>query len=163
MLVSHRYRFIYTKTVKTAGTSVESYFEPYCMKEGEWSFSNQRDEYISDAGIIGYRGKNRPDNCVWYNHMSAREIKNLLGQDIWDSYFKFCVVRNPFSKAVSWYYFRGRSNPFEPERIPLLKKQSNKQNRLSLQELYLPETKSIIEQKYAFELDYFNYSFPEQK
>jgi len=47
MLVSHRYRFIYTKTIKTGGTSVESYFEPYCMADGEWTESQKRDEYIS--------------------------------------------------------------------------------------------------------------------
>lgn len=35
MLISHRKRFIFTKTAKTAGTSVESYFEQYCMPEGE--------------------------------------------------------------------------------------------------------------------------------
>lgn len=29
MLVSHRYKFIYTKTVKTASTSVESFFERF--------------------------------------------------------------------------------------------------------------------------------------
>ena len=55
MLISHRKRFIYTKTVKTAGTSVESYFEPYCMREGEWSFSHSRAEYVSEAGIVGIR------------------------------------------------------------------------------------------------------------
>jgi hypothetical protein len=31
MLVSHLKKFIFTKTKKTAGTSVESVFEPYCM------------------------------------------------------------------------------------------------------------------------------------
>ena len=108
MLVSHRYKFIYTKTVKTAGTSVESFFEPYCMKEDEWSLSHSRNEYISEAGIIGYRGKDIPDNCTWYNHMPAVKIKTLLGDDIWNSYFKFCVIRNPFSKAVSHYYFQGK-------------------------------------------------------
>ncbi|KPA10844.1 hypothetical protein MHK_008953, partial [Candidatus Magnetomorum sp. HK-1] len=47
MLVSHRHKFIYTKTFKTAGTSVESYFEPFCMNDGEWSRSHPRDQYIS--------------------------------------------------------------------------------------------------------------------
>ena len=40
MLISHRKQFIYTKTAKTAGTSVESYFEKYCMPEGKWQFSH---------------------------------------------------------------------------------------------------------------------------
>jgi hypothetical protein len=36
MLVSHQRKFIYTKTVKTAGSSVESYFEPYCISPEEY-------------------------------------------------------------------------------------------------------------------------------
>ena len=91
MLVSHRTNFIYTKTVKTAGTSVESYFEPYCMNEGEWEFMHLRDKYVSEAGIIGARGKNARDD-IWWNHMPAVQIETLLGSETWEQYFKFCVV-----------------------------------------------------------------------
>ena len=107
MLVSHRKRFIYTKTVKTAGTSVESYFEPYCMPEGEWEFSNAREEYVSPTGIIGYRGddKDARKSAKWWNHMSAAAIRNQLGASVFDGYFKFCVIRNPFDKVVSAFHF----------------------------------------------------------
>ncbi|MEO8342994.1 MAG: sulfotransferase family 2 domain-containing protein [Gallionella sp.] len=107
MLVSHRKKFIYTKTIKTAGTSVESYFEPYCMKEGEWSFTHARLEYISDSGIIGCRTGQLLviQASTWWNHMPAVTIKALVGESIWDSYFKFCVIRNPFDKVVSAYHF----------------------------------------------------------
>lgn len=105
MLVSHKKKFIFTKTAKTAGTSVESYFEPFCMAPGEWEESHGRDQYVSDFGIIGYRGPNRGDS-LWWNHMSAAMIKEKLCSNIWNSYFKFTVVRNPFSKLVSgWYFF----------------------------------------------------------
>ena len=36
MLVSHQKKFIFTKTKKTEGTSVESFFEPYCVLEVTW-------------------------------------------------------------------------------------------------------------------------------
>lgn len=104
MLISHRKKFIYMKTVKTAGTSVESFFERYCMPEGEWVFSHGREEYESDSGVIGYRGSN-PEGKKWRNHMSAIEIKNLIGNDIWTSYYKFCVIRNPYDKVLSAYFF----------------------------------------------------------
>ena len=103
MLVSHRKQFIFTKTAKAAGTSVESYFEQYCMPDGEWQESHARDEYVSEAGVIGYRGPD-PSASTWYNHMSARRIRDLIGQDIWDRYFKFTVVRNPFDKLISGFF-----------------------------------------------------------
>jgi hypothetical protein len=104
MLVSHRKKFIYTKTAKTAGTSVESYFERYCMPEGEWEEEHSREMHVSEAGIIGFRGAKRPLGTEWFNHMSAKKMKEKLGGEIWDSYFKFCVVRDPFDKAVSAFY-----------------------------------------------------------
>jgi hypothetical protein len=112
MLVSHRRNFIYTKTFKTAGTSVEVHFEPYCVPVDEnWTMSHGRDERVSKAGIVGYRGSNWKQ-ATWWNHMPAREIRDRLGPDKWESYFKFCVVRNPFDKAVSnFYYTTGEKNP----------------------------------------------------
>jgi hypothetical protein len=106
MLVSHRRRFIYTKTHKTAGTSVESYFEPYCMPEGQWAQVHLREEHISSAGIIGARLAEIPEGCLWWHHMPAARIRKQLGEEIWNSYFKFCVVRNPYDKAVSEFFFR---------------------------------------------------------
>ena len=103
MLISHRKKFIYTKTIKTAGTSVESYFEQCCMPEGDWAFSHKREEYVSNDGIIGYRGRH-PKGKTWLNHMSAATIKQQIGEDIWSDYFKFCVIRNPFTKLVSAYH-----------------------------------------------------------
>ena len=104
MLISHKNQFIYTKTEKTAGTSIESYFEKFCMPEDEWEFSHARDEYVSTEGIIGYRG-NDARGKKWVNHMSALEIRNKIGNSIWNSYFKFCVIRNPFDKLISGFFF----------------------------------------------------------
>lgn len=108
MLISHRKEFIFTKTVKTAGTSVESYFEKYCMPEGEWRESHTREEYISEAGIIGYRGGANKDK-TWYNHMPAKTIRDQIGQDMWDRYYKFTIVRNPFDKLISGFFFYGKN------------------------------------------------------
>jgi len=117
MLVSHRYRFIHAKTRKTAGTSVESYFEPFCMQRGEWRERHFREMYASPAGIIGYRGSpGRARSARWWNHMPAALIRERLGESIWESYFKFCVVRNPYEKAISAYYHHKQLEPEWPAR-----------------------------------------------
>jgi hypothetical protein len=38
--------------------------------------------------------------------MSAAKIRKNIGPSIWDSYFKFTVVRNPFDKLVSGFYMQ---------------------------------------------------------
>lgn len=50
--------------------------------------------------------------------MSARNIKDALGVDLWDRYFKFSVVRNPFDKLISGFYMFGEDRPASenPER-----------------------------------------------
>ncbi|MFQ3619007.1 MAG: sulfotransferase family 2 domain-containing protein, partial [Cyanobacteriota bacterium] len=108
MLVSHGYQFIYTKTLKTASTSVEAYFEPFCVEAGAVNLARVREESVSAAGIVGYRGPAKPEGCRWWNHMPAAQIRDQLGQETWTRYFKFCVIRNPYEKAISAFYF-GRS------------------------------------------------------
>ncbi|GAB4461561.1 MAG: sulfotransferase family 2 domain-containing protein [Elainellaceae cyanobacterium] len=108
MLVSHAHQFIYTKTLKTASTSVEAYFEPFCVEQGAADLARVREESVSAAGIVGYRGPGKPEGCRWWNHMPAAQIRDQLGEDLWTRYFKFCVIRNPYEKAVSAFYF-GRS------------------------------------------------------
>lgn len=110
MLVSHRYNFIYTKTAKTGGTSVESYFERFCMSDDEWTLSHGRDEYASQFGIVGFRGATKPKNCTYWNHMPAALIKEKVGKEVWDKYFKFCVIRNPYDKVISAFYHMQRAN-----------------------------------------------------
>jgi hypothetical protein len=106
MLVSHTKRFIYTKTIKTGGTSVEVYFEGYCFRPGEYEFTRMRTQYESEAGIVGFRGIKRDnDGNYWYNHAPAAEIKAKIGDEIWNSYFKFCCIRDPFDKLVSAFHF----------------------------------------------------------
>jgi hypothetical protein len=117
VLISHRYRFIYTKTAKTAGTSVESFFERFCMPEGAWQQTHARVEYVSQEGIIGHRAAEIPTGTTWWNHMPAALIRDQIGQDVWDSYFKFCVIRNPFDKCISAFCHLGQNYDAEQNSV----------------------------------------------
>ncbi|GAA6184279.1 sulfotransferase family 2 domain-containing protein [Aliiglaciecola sp. NS0011-25] len=111
MLVSHLKKFIFVKSVKTASTSVEVYFERYCVADTNWQPQHHREQLVTDAGIIGYRGPNRGES-EYYNHMSAKTIRDKLAPNIWDDYFKFTIVRNPFDKVISaFYHFEKSRNP----------------------------------------------------
>ena len=102
VLISHRYKFIYIKNKKVAGTSVEAYFEKYCMDPStKHVVKHKLDSAITDYGIVGNRENGK--KTKYYNHMNAIKIKRYIGDDIFNSYFKFCVIRNPYDKVVSYY------------------------------------------------------------
>ena len=89
MIISHKYQFIFIKTRKTAGTSIEAYLSQYC----------------GDADVLtpifpsvtGHRPRNWGD---YYNHIDAFSIRESIGPDIWDKYYKFCIERNPWDKTL---------------------------------------------------------------
>ena len=109
VLVSHQYKFIYIKNRKVASSSVESFFGKYCQDpDKEYNYDDKTKESISEYGIIGARCQNNK-NIKWRNHKSASLIKKDLGDNLFDNYIKFCVIRNPYDKMVSRYYWDNRN------------------------------------------------------
>lgn len=45
------------------------------------------------------------ENTPLVNHSSGLDIKKYIGNEKFNSYFKFCVIRNPYDKMVSYYFF----------------------------------------------------------
>jgi hypothetical protein len=93
VLVSHRYRFIFIHVYKTAGMSVRRALDPFA--EGRWR--RQVARFTHRAGI--------PFPRTGFLHLSARQIREELGPAVYDRYFKFAFVRNPWAWQVSLYHY----------------------------------------------------------
>ena len=114
VLISHKYKFIYIKNEKVAGSSVESFFGRYCINpEKIYTYEDTIKQSIDDNGIIGSRLGGVKEDDIWKNHMSAIVIKSTLGSDKFNNYFKFAVVRNPYDVIVSYYYWEKSKLPFK--------------------------------------------------
>jgi len=107
VIISHKHKFIFIKTNKTAGTSIEIALSKFCGPDDIITPIDAKDEEIRQE--FGYRGPQNYDG--FYNHISAKEIKDKIDATVWDGYFKFCVERNPWDRFISFYYFK---NPVEP-------------------------------------------------
>ena len=47
----------------------------------------------------------RVDIAPLINHSSVIDIKKYIGDNKFNSYLKFCVIRNPYDKMVRYYFF----------------------------------------------------------
>ena len=111
MLISHRYKFIFVKTYKTAGTSTEAFFQRFCLSpldQTKYHYKHGADESITKYGIIGHRLDGNKGTHKWFNHKSVASIKGDLGENLFNSYTKICNIRNPYDIVVSSYLFNHR-------------------------------------------------------
>jgi len=125
MIISHKHQFIFLKTTKTAGTSVELALSRFCgpndiitplsseeeQKRREIGgtppqnyLPTSRFQYTGlDWWKLLSRGKT-PNRYM--EHMPARKIRRRIGREAWNQYFKFCIARNPWDRVISQYYWR---------------------------------------------------------
>ena len=117
VLVSHIYDFVYQKTFKTAGTSVEMALEPLCAPV-DHVVSEATPAIISDSGIVGARrGPAKTDTTGWTPHLSAAATQAKLGSAAYAAATKIAVLRDPFDKAISWFYWMRPRSPVDPDTI----------------------------------------------
>lgn len=115
-LVSNTHEFVYLKTTKTAGTSVEMALEPYCAPPNHVPTEHSA-ELISEFGVVGYRGFYKPPSNPrwkfwaphpWIHHMHANRVRHNLGAKRFDRFTKIAAVRNPYDRLVSLFFWLRR-------------------------------------------------------
>ncbi len=158
MLLSHKYKFIFIKTKKVGGTSVEIALSKYLGEDdiitpcseltffgGIRRFEKETEEDIRKNfnGVVprNYKGnmieemksfifiqiipflKSYILNLInklngkkykqfiklkrrfkFEQHMTASEMKSILPSNVYNSYNKITIIRNPFDQAISDYY-----------------------------------------------------------
>ena len=146
MIVSHSKKFIFVKTRKTSGTSMEVSLSQVCGPDDIITPISFEDELVrldmggtlpqNYAGL----GEQRYRNMIkarkmkflrarrrgkFFNHMPAVAIREHVGKKTYDDYFTFSIERHPYEKVVShiYYHARGKKNwSFDKELERVLEK-----------------------------------------
>jgi hypothetical protein len=123
MIVSHSRKFIFIKTFKTAGSSLEIALSKYCAP-GDILAPLQADEEALRRRLTGRGARNYGKPLLRYRaeelasllrhgriaakfeeHSPGYMVRRMIGPEIWDSYFKFTVVRHPIDRCLSRYFY----------------------------------------------------------
>jgi len=131
VIISHKHRFIFIKSQKTGGTSLELALSRICGEDDVITPLNERHERERDqlGGLsprntdvallhhrlsdwaLTFRGKGRR---AFWEHARAAEVRAWIGRSVWREYFKFSIERNPWDRAISLYWWRLRDSSYRP-------------------------------------------------
>lgn len=134
MIVSHEHKFIFLKTIKTAGTSVEAALTQICGPDDVITpYRAASEEDRQGRGPQNYRLEHPlvPQIPLWrrvlrrpqrywhpsvgfYEHMPAWRVRAYVGEEVWRSYFKFAFDRNPWDRQISWYFYKTKTKRHRP-------------------------------------------------
>lgn len=96
MLLSTDHKFIFVHIPKTAGSALHNALLPYATLPRRTLLRSalRRLPLVEDATTAHFR-----------IHDTAKKIRTKLSNEVWDQYYSFAVVRNPFDHAISHYEY----------------------------------------------------------
>ena len=88
-MISEKYKAIFIHIPKTGGTSIKEILKLHGFKICNLNPPDGTDDNKTGKYKLG----------------TANRLKRWFTDEKWNSYFKFCFVRNPYTRMVSNYYF----------------------------------------------------------
>jgi len=89
--ISHSFLFIHIP--KTGGNSIQNVLKPY-----------SEDEIVTLDDQDGTERFDVQSRFTWHKHATLADYFNRVPPGLFLELFKFCVVRNPWSRAISFYF-----------------------------------------------------------
>jgi len=111
MLISYSHNFLFVHIAKTGGTSVRTALRPY-----RWSARYTAP--LLFCSLLSQMTRPRHKLGIKFpRHAKAIAAKEMLPEEIYNKFFKFVFVRNPWDLQVSSYHHIHREKPELLERV----------------------------------------------
>lgn len=108
MIISHSRKFIFIKSRKTAGTSLEAALSRCCSGDDIVTPLGDYRHNRDDAGRFVHHALN---SAGFEQHDDAISIRDKISPAAWSTYYKFSITRNPWDKVISEFFWEKRRDP----------------------------------------------------
>lgn len=110
MIISHKHKFIFIKTHKTSTQTFMKFIKPHLgpddVMAGDASNEVNDNTKVNVDKVFEATGKSASLYQEKYgNHLPWFIIKEIVGDDIWNTYTKFTIERDPKDRLVSLFCF----------------------------------------------------------
>jgi len=98
MIISHKHKFIFLKSTKTAGTSLEVSLASVCGPKDVITT-------ITKDGLPEDYSHPHKNDKEFQPHLRPESIISKININIWNEYYKILPIRNPWDRMVSYWYW----------------------------------------------------------
>lgn len=144
MIVSHRHRFVFVAVPRVATRALRQALTMQ-LDAMDWQQQNLFARHRLPVSDLA---------AAQHGHLSVRDIRPRLPEELWQSYLKFAFVRDPFERFVDTFLSLEAGDDPDPAVVAARMKRALATARFRRRRLTLPQTHFLIDEDGRVAMDF---------
>ena len=143
--INHDLKTVFIHVHKTGGTYLSYMLHKYYGFKNYYLRRPDHEKFCGKSKSKKYINYENRVHGVLVYYKTSPDLNRKMGMNLqkWDSYFKFCFIRNPYDKIVSaWYHVNRFNIPFKN-----FLNLGNTCNDVEYMHMFMPQARNIINER----------------